>query len=218
MHRNISFQSRINFVSPIAFSEMKIKNKSKFINWDKDSPLYEKNNIFDTVGIKTCIGGGFTDRVSKAIGFHWFDNMENYFCIDRMCYAVFNVFKNIDINGLIVGGKNLKYRPYSLKISDKVTDYFKKKVKFLTIFQEHNTIDGQTSILYNLKNDTWTICAGYTDKNGNYQNVQNLKDLKRCYKRIIIADNDMICFNGVEVPREKLKQFYRKSKWDEFKA
>ena len=108
--------------------------------------------------------------------------------------------------------KNLEYRQYSLKIANKVTDYFKNKLKHLTIFQEHNTIGGQTSYLYILKNDTSTVCAGYTDKNGYYQNVQNLKDLKRCYKRIIVADNDVICFNGVEVPREKLKQFYRKSK------
>ena len=212
MNSNISFQSRINFVSPKEFSQIKIKNRSKFISWGEDSPLYVKNGIFDTVDIKTCTGGWFTDGVSKALGFHWLDDIKNYFCLDSMCDDVFNVFQNSDINGLIVGGKNLEYCQYSLKITDKVIDYFKKKVKHLTIFQEHNTIFGQTSYLYILKNNTCTICAEYTDKNGYYQNVQNLKDLKRCYKRIIVADNDVICFNGVEVPREKLKQFYRKSK------
>lgn len=208
MNNNISFQSRINFVNSVnKYASQEHLNLGKLIRFDLDTPLYVKSTDFHTESIKTCTGGGFTDGVLKALGFHWLDDVENYIHLNNMCNCIFNVFKNENINGLIIGGKNIKSRNYSMATVNDVIDFFKKNVKHLSIFQEHLDSYGGTAYMYNLKNDTWTLSTGYVDKLGNYRPAQNLNDLKKCYRQIYIADNDTLCFNGVEVPKERVKAF-----------
>jgi len=206
MSNNISFKSRINFVSSIdKYAIQKHLSLGKFVRFGLDAPLYEKSDIFYTKPIKTCVGGGFTDCVSKSLGFHWLDDEEIYLHLQYMCNCIFNVFKSENINGLIVGGKNIKGRNYSIKNLNLIIDFFKQKVKHLSVFQEHLDSYGGTTYMYNLKNDTWTLSTGYINEKGNYCPAQSLEDLKKCYRQVFIADNDTLCFNDVEVPKEQLK-------------
>lgn len=198
MNENISFQSKINFVKPQDLFAGKDFIRSKLVEFSLNAPLYEKGDIFHTNHIKTCTGGGFTDGKTKALGFHWLDDFENYSRINRMCNSVFNVFKNKNINGLIVGGKDIKGRDYSINTLRYVIDYFTERVKHLSVFEEHLDRNASTSYMYDLKKDTWTLSSGYIDKDGVYHYVKDLEDLKKFYKRIIIAENDVLCIDGKE--------------------
>jgi len=205
MNNNISFQSKINFVDINKFTQKRYSELGKYVDYDIDSPLFIKGDVFYTDSVKTCTAGGLTDGKTKALGFHWLDNEENFLHIDQMCNCIFDIFKNKNINGLIIGGKKIKGREYSLETIDQVIDYFTKKINNLSIFQEHIDKYGSTSYIYNLKQDTWTLSTGYIDEKGKYHCAQNLDDLKKCYRQITIADNDTLYFDGIKVPKQKLE-------------
>lgn len=79
MSSNISFQSRINFVSSLdKYASQRNLNLGQLVKFDLNAPLYVKNSDFHSEPIKTCTGGGFTNGVSESLGIHWLDDEENF--------------------------------------------------------------------------------------------------------------------------------------------
>ena len=109
----------------------------------------------------------------------------------------------LNISGLIVGGKNLDDAPHSAEMTEAIINQVKDRVKHLSIFQDHLHVFGETSYIYNLKDDKWTLAAKYFDINEKCsKNVSNLEDLINFYRRIYIADGDELYINGEKIPRE----------------
>ena len=202
---HISFKSRINFVDINTFKRLQ-QNGGKYVAFKENSPLYCKSDKFYTSLIKTCTGGGITDGNTNAVGFHLLDSYENYSQIDKICKYIIDAVENSPLSGLLVGGKNLLNRKYSRKMFQAMKNNFSDRVDNLSIFEEHANHYGATSYIYDLKTDTWTLCADFIDSDLKYHNVNSLEKLKNFYKKIKIAKNDILLIDGVSHSQNKLKE------------
>lgn len=201
MGNDITFTQNIKFVDYSTLNNLLRQNKVKKIGFQLTDPLYVKGDLFGTEGIKTCSGGILTDGKSNAVGIHWLDDIENYLQINKFCDYTYKAAEK-PTTGLLVGSKYLDARKYSVCMFRQIVKYFSEKIKNLTVFEEHISPNGfgYTSFLYDLKTNTTTL---YTEFCGS--SVENLKDLKHCFRKITIADNDRLFIGDKEISKEEIK-------------
>lgn len=199
----ISFKQKINIVDHNTFYKL-IETGGRKIDFGPSAPLFVKGKRFNTVGIKTCSGGGFTDGNGDAVGFHLLDCWDHYNRIDWICRSIFNSVEN-PVSGLLVGGKDISRCPYSRPMFSKMAGFFVDKIKNLSVFDEHIGAlgFGSTSFIHDTETDTWTLLSmrsGYP--------VSSIKDLQKCYRNVVIADGDVLQINGKEVSKEEIKETF----------
>ena len=198
MDNGIAFKSKINFVDRSTFNRL-CESGYEYIDFDLKAPICITGDKFYTLNIKTYTGGIVTNAHDKAAGFHWLDDIENYLDMNRLCRCLLGKFHDFTkLNGLIIGSKNLSGREYSCINFTEINNILSNSLKHLSVFEEHTNMDGSTSFLYNLANDTITLCTSIIDKNGKYQNVSDIKSLKENFRYIKIADKDRLFINGKE--------------------
>lgn len=204
----ISFRQKINIVDYNAFYKL-MENGGKEIGYHMDAPLFVRGKRFSTIGVKTCSGGGLTDGRENSAGFHLLDCEEHYNQIDSICNDIFYSVKD-PVSGLLVGGKNISRCPYSIPMFLKMANFFADKIKNLSVFFEHTGAlgFGSTSFIHDTETDTWTLLAmrsGYP--------VENMDDMKKCYRYVHIADDDILQFSGKDVPKEEIKAAFPKNRF-----
>lgn len=202
----ISFKQKINIVNHNTFYKL-METGGRKIEFGLSAPLFVKGKRFNTIGIKTCSGGGLTDGKEDSVGFHLLDCWDHYDRIDWICKNIFYSIGN-PVSGLLIGGKDISRCPYSRPIFSKITEFFTDKIENLSIFDEHIGAFGlgSTSFIHDTETDTWTLLSMY----GGHP-VENLNDLKKCYKNVTIADGDVLQINGTEIPKEEIKKVFPKT-------
>ena len=202
MDNKISFTSKINFITYDNFLKLKYKENPTEI----DFPVFGKGHLFEnskkfcTYGVRTCTAGGFTDRFENSLGFHILDCEKNYKKMDKICELMLKNFKSKPESALLVGFKDIAYRPYSLPIFNFIERFLEENNIKLSFFKQHKLQNGETHLMYDLKNDTWNLCTKLFDPwTERYYSVENTLQLKKCYKYISISDKDRLFINGQEV-------------------
>lgn len=195
---NISFKSNIKFV-PIGLERL-TNLRGAEIGFLPGEQNCIKASEFFTHGIKTCTGGGLINPNKEAIGFHYLDaSFSHFFNINKF---IKELGKQIQPErGLLVGGKREALHGYIFSIKNFKT--FKKELQKLTqnisIFECHKYPYSETDFHYSLENDTWTLCHRFINEKGSVDYVKTPDDLKKCYKKIHIADGDKLFINGKEI-------------------
>ena len=222
MSNDISFKMKINFVDAKAFAKIK---GGVYIDWQPPHKVVSKYNEwadlglksiikrqdivhadeFRTANVRTCTGGGIIDlKNSGSSGFHYYDDKTNYNNIVDFLKKLFEVNKNPD-SAFVIGGKNLLHNEYSLPIMNTILEIFKLKIPKVTYFCEHGFPYSETDFHYSRKDDTLTICSMFRSPTElTEHHVSSPEDLKKCYKRIHIADGDELYINEKKVEKEKL--------------
>jgi len=204
---NVTFKSKINFVSEKAFDkfrhgayadvrrlqtlpEYSIKCRAGMTDADE----------FYTDEVRTCTAGGLINtKTRKAIGFHYYDDLSNLQNLEKFLKYLFDQIKEPD-RALLIGGKNLKYSNYSLPIFDKFKEVFSKKIKILSVFQEHLFPFSESNIHYSAPKDEWTIHSMFRPKTGIVDNDLTSPDLfDCCFREIKIADGDSLFVDEKQV-------------------
>lgn len=197
MRREISFKSKIQFVNREQFK--KIVHRP--IRWYKNNIDHRTNYVkygtnFYTNEIRTCTAGGFTIPQKKSCGFHI---LNSAFFHEKLGSIFQNIFLNIKPErALLIGSKKYDGVKYSLENFKKIKDIVTSKVKNVSIFECHRFPYSESNFHYSASKDTWTILGQY-QYNGKDIQVNTLKDLKRLYKKIIIAPGDQLFINGKEI-------------------
>jgi len=223
MSNDISFKMNINIVDAAAFDRIK---GGANIDWRPPHKLISKYkelkdlglgsligrqdvlkaDEFKTLNIRTCTGGLTSDsKTGTGAGFHYFDDAKNYEDIGGFLKYLFNLNPNPD-RAFLVGGKNLSKNEYSLPIMNLFLEVFKIKIPNLTYFCEHRYPYSETDFHFSQKDDTVTVCSMFHSPIEVIERyVSSVDDLKKCYKRIHIADGDQLFINGKEVDTKQFK-------------
>lgn len=204
----ISFTSRINFVTAKEF-ENKIF-KGGYIGFSKFEENFLKADEFYTTAIRTCTAGGLVDTKNcRAIGFHYYDDLENNMNIQKFLNKMFSLIKNPD-RAFLIGGKDLKFSPYSLLNFNEIKDLITQKVPYVSYFKEHVLPFSESNIHYDLRKDEWTVNSVYKILNhwnlsykgelklaiAKYNDVATKSILQTVFGETKIAKGDTLFING----------------------
>lgn len=196
-NNNISFKSNIRFV-PIELERLNLRGQEiGFLTGEQNCI---KASEFFTYGIKTCTGGGLITPNKEALGFHYLDASFSHFL--NVNKFIKDLGKQIKPErGLLVGGKSEALHGYifSTRNFKKFKKGLQKLTKNISIFECHKHPFSQTDFHYSLKNDTWTLYHCFINKRGKFDYIKNPDDLKKCYKKIQIADGDRLFIGEKEI-------------------
>lgn len=207
MSNNITFKSNIKFVTGREFN--KNKNKGLYIGYQHNCPNILKADKFFSMEIRTCAGGGIIDETGEAIGFHIWDDKKNNKNFHDIIVKMFRYIKKPE-RGLLVGSKDLKSNPYSLKIFKNFKEEFTKRIKNLSIFERHKYKNSETHFAYSKQDDTWLICTSYITNDKKLKHIKNINDLKEAFETIKIAKGDRLFIGKNEITVEDCPEFFEK--------
>lgn len=201
MQNNISFTSNINFVSPRQFRKAVYKC-GEYIPFENyhEGKFSSLTQTFYTEDIRTCSAGGIKSSDS-AVGFHIKDSSTNY----KNIKGIYKSFKErlsnkIIEGGLLIGSKELRSSPFSLRIFRALKNLISKDSKSLSVFETFTDNRSEAHIHYSFPKDTWTINVQIFDaEKEKYYSINNKEDLMKTFKNISISENDKLCIQGKEI-------------------
>lgn len=191
----VSFTSRINFVTAAQFENKFLRGK--YIGFKNLARPLLKADEFYTTEIRTCTAGGLVNtKTGESVGFHYYDDMEHNTNIHIFQDKMFNSIKDPD-RAFIIGGKDLKFSPYSLANFNEIKDAITKRVPFVSYFKEHIFPLSESSIHYDLYDDEWTINSIYKPLNKTVDfDVMSRAMMKIAFREAKIANGDTLLVNG----------------------
>ncbi len=150
---------------------------------------------FQTEEVRTCTAGFVKNsKTNQIAAFHIYPNFDNYVNIRGIIERILELADNPD-EGILIGSKDCGTSPYSRDMFGMAKQILSKKVKGLTVFEEHKDPASETNMSYSANNDTLYIQAKYRDKQtGQFKDVSTEKELKNFYKKIKVAPNDVVIF------------------------
>lgn len=206
---NISFTSRINILSSKAFDKLP---KGKHIGFDPNAitPTILKSDVFNTVNIRTCTGGGIKSENNKsALGFHLWDICEENDFTAQL-NKIQNSFNSID-GGLIIGSKNVERAENSIKNFKIVKQTLQQKCGNISWFQTIRKALGEVDFIYSKADDTWNLRLCEWDcKNRKYKTVNTLKKFLEFFEEISISPKDRLYIGGKEITKANAPAIFRK--------
>lgn len=195
MENNISFKSKINFVSYNQFQKI-IRQSNHYVPYGTEAPLYIKASNFYTESVRTCTAGGLTDTKNNSLGFHILDTLKNFENIKNIGNTLSNVIHSENIRGLLIGSKDTSMDKYSKNIFDNLKDILMQKISKISFFQEHQMVQSESFVHYDIKTDCWNICTRYkTPRMNSCFDVLSYEELHKAFKTIHIADGDELYIN-----------------------
>lgn len=188
---NISFKSRILFVDAKTFEKVK---RGNYIPWGEYTQFIQKANEFYTDSIRTCTAGALINtKTAKAIGFHVHDCLENFRNINEYMTAMIEYLKPDKC--LIIGGKKyISHNPFSLPIFSSVKKQLGKNIENITVFERHVPVCSESDLFYSMKEDAFYIHSHFLDRQGKNHRVSSEEELKKCFKRYRISQDDELIF------------------------
>ena len=196
---NISFTSNIRFINYKKFNR-KYKRTIN-IGFHHDESNIRKDNQFRSTNIRTCTGGGLVTPNVEAAGFHFWDDITNDRKFPLIMYDLFRFVEEPE-RALLIGGKDLKENPFSIKQFQKFKETFLDNIKNVSIFGPHKHKFAESHYHYSLDTDTWTIASTYLEKQDKRlitHSVENLFDLLDFFEQISIAKGDRLFFGKQEI-------------------
>lgn len=204
---NITFKSKINFVTDHAFHQLK---HGKYVDFVPIEDSIVKADEFFTEAVRTCSAGGIIDtKNNEAVGFHIFDTEETFKNIQSIIDKIFGALKNPD-KCLLLGGKNLKNSEYSIDIFETIRRACAERLNSVTSFEIHTLPWSESDLHYSLKDDTWNIHTMFrTNLDYKERSILSNDDLANNFKYIYTAKDDIINFPSDNIVREKKSFFNR---------
>ena len=211
---NISFKSKINFVSPETFN--KIVNGKNI----PEESIFVTGKDLQTHAIRNCTGILAIDyKNGYAMGAHFYpdDSLLRMLEDQDSMPAVWKNFFRFQQKAFLIGSKRVNPNDISVKIFKKLKNLYEKNVKDLTFFQEHVHLLSGSDFVYHYDDDTLTVCTRFVkpedtidfNENTKVCYVSNAEDLLECFKKIKIADNDVLCFENKPFDFKKYYNFGR---------
>jgi hypothetical protein len=206
----ITFTSNIKFVKYSTYEKLcRGCVKIGFSNNERDilnaSKFYSKD-------IRTCTGGGLVAPKKEAEGFHFLDDINNKKNFMLNIARLFNHIKEPK-NAVLIGSKDLAENKFSIEQFQKLKKVFKKKVKNVTSFEEHNYLYSETHYHYSLNTDTWTLCSRYWTRGNDGElvshTVTSVDELRKCFKDISIAPSDRLFIGKKEILPENCPDLFQ---------
>ena len=205
-NKSVSFTSKIRFVDRPVYKMLEKKN---FIDFVHTKPNILKADEFYSEEIRTCTGGGLVNPHKEAEGFHFLNDYTNKKNFPQLVNSLFRFVKSPE-RGLLVGGKEGDIFPYSLEQFEKFKKVFLERVKNVSLFQQHAFPYSETNYHYSLADDTWTLCSRYrNEKELNFNTVKSLEMLKKCFKKISIAEGDRLFIGKKEILRTDAPEIFK---------
>lgn len=206
---NISFTSRINILSSKAFDKLP-KGKHIGFNPADNTPTILKSDIFNTVNIRTCTGGGIkSGNNNSVLGFHIWDICEDPDFTEQLS-KIQNSFNSIE-GGLIIGSKKVERAENSIKNFKIVKQTLQKKSKNISWFQTIRKTLGEVDFIYSKPDDTWNLRLCEWDcKNKKYKTVHTLNKFLEFFEEISISPKDKLYIGGKEITKADAPDIFRK--------
>ncbi len=206
----ISFKSRINIISNNKIYEKVPKGQYITFLLELREPCITQSDIFSTVDIRTCTGGGLKSEDNMlALGFHLWDHYKDKVFKDQVNY-IKKSFKKPD-GGLLIGSKRLEDAPSSIKNFLKLKKELTKMTPNISWFQTIKKDYGEADFKYSRADDTWNLRLLDWNKNGErYTQVNSLKRLLDFFEEISISPNDRLFINGKEITEKEAPHIFRK--------
>ncbi|MCQ2738955.1 MAG: hypothetical protein MJ237_01870 [bacterium] len=212
---DISFKSKINFVSPETFK--KVAN-GKVIS---ENGSIICGNDLQTHAIRNCTGILAIGKYG-ATGVHYYPNDGLLLMLEdqgNFMSAVWKNFFRFQQKAFLIGSKRVNYNDISVKIFKELKNLYNENLKDenLTFFEEHTHLHSESDFAYNYDDDTLTVCTKFnkledvrkSNKNPKIYYVSNAEDLLRCFKKIKISDKDILCFEDKPFDFKKYYNFGR---------
>lgn len=208
-HSNLSFSSKINFVSYDEFDNRVNQNGDGFVPSWKAEPCSIVGDEFYSVQLRTCTGGGIVEPGKKVVGFHFYDCQKNLDNAEQNVEDLFEKAPNAEC-GLVIGGKDLPRANCSLAQFAKIKDKFLEKLKSVSIFQTHSYADSETNYHYSVDDDEWTINTQFSVLPGHpkVHDVTTLDKLKAAFDNILIADGDELLIQDIPIKKEDAPELF----------
>ena len=120
-------------------------------------PNIVASDMFYTLGIRTCTGGGLkSSKKVRAAGFHFWDERLNGEKLKNTLNKLINLIPDAD-GGLVIGAKRLTGSDNSVPLFKTVLKELKKACKNLSYFQIMKKPYGSVDFKYSQANDSWYI-------------------------------------------------------------
>ena len=196
----VSFTSKINFVDRETFYKL---CTGKFINFSNPETSIVKADSFYMESVRTCSAGGIKNsKTGEAAGLHSYDKEQYSAPVEKVVSDLFSKVENPD-GALLLGGKNLSFNAYnSMRRFWYLKEAFLKRIKNVTVFEEHAFPDSESNLCYLNDCDTWLINSEYTD----YRSIRpvnkcvsSIEELLRFFRKVELAQGDTLFINGKEV-------------------
>lgn len=201
MTDKVSFTSTINFVPHTKYKQIVHRCQNTI-----ESAVYGQNGMFRQIPafniktIRTCSAFGINDAKENALGSHIYDCLNNKQHLKDILSDVESAINWKPEGGLLIGSKTLNFRPYSRPIYMEIKEFMLRKIPKVSYFEEHLDTLSETDLHYDVKKDIWTICTrGFDKNNEKIISVSNIEDLKSRFRKIHIADGDILMINGEKV-------------------
>jgi hypothetical protein len=207
---DVSFKSNIKFVKATDYAKIMREQRISAAEIDHLGNFLVHSGKFYTEEIRTCTGGGFVTPRKHACGFHIYHSEFFNKAIDVIINGIFDVFK--PERALLIGGKNFN-NPEILSMENfkKIKQIALKKVKNLTLFEQHKHLDSESNFYYSLKNDTWLINCFYLNHNEEKLEVDSIARLLSTYKKINIANGDRLFIGEKEILPKDCPEIFAKN-------
>ena len=210
---NPSFTSRINVISWNKFAKLPEKGY-EFIDFDEFGNNDRKlANKFKAFGIRTCCGGGLTSKHKDvALGFHVWGNKCN---LKNIISEIDDYAKNKDLNGFLIGGKNLYDTSQSVINFNNLQKTLKRNLGDFSYFKMFKKKYGEAYICYSKDTDTWNISLSYFNSGSMFSlrhTATKLKSFLAMFEEIHISDKDVLFIGGKQITKDIAPQIFSKAK------
>ena len=204
----VSFKSRINIVTNKVFAELPAGRYIDFLMENPKKPNIVTSDMFYTLDIRTCTGGGLKNsRHNAAAGFHFWDEKLNVKNLQSFINQLKDYVKNPD-GGLLIGSKKITGSPNSVPLFKLVKKELSKICSNISYFETIKKPYGEVDFKYSLADDTWNILLIDSIKCTN--SVRTINKLQDFFEKIYIAPTDRLFVNGKVITKHDTPQFFKK--------
>ena len=203
----ISFKSRINIVTNKVFAELPAGHYIDFLLENPKKPNIVTSDMFYTLDIRTCTGGGLKNSSDNAAaGFHLWDEKLNAKNLSDFINQLKDYVKNPE-GGLLIGSKKITGSPNSVPLFKLVKKELSKICSNISYFQTIKKPYGEADFKYSLADDTWNILL--TDNIKCANSVRTINKLQEFFEDISIAPSDRLFVNGKEITKREAPHIFR---------
>lgn len=203
----ISFKSRINIVTNKVFAELPAGRYIDFLMENPKKPNIVTSDMFYTLDIRTCTGGGLKNSSDNAAaGFHFWDEKLNAKNLSDFINQLKDYVKNPE-GGLLIGSKKITGSPNSVPLFKLVKKELSKICSNISYFQTIKKPYGEADFKYSLADDTWNILL--TDNIKCANSVRTINKLQEFFEDISIAPSDRLFVNGKEITKREAPHIFR---------
>jgi|GEM_PF-2070853 len=204
LNNNLSFQSKIKFVSSTEFERLpleKMREAKEYVGypWLINQAIIKERGYTDRVC--SCNAGGIQNS-QQLLLFHLLPDCHELDKIEKVLNEKIPELRsqNANLRGLIIGGDNFSG---SILVFEKLKSIF-EKFKIDTSIIWGQKVRG-CRVFYSVKKDTWIVNSPKATTSYP-QEVETLEDLKNNFEYIKISNQDKLCIGKTRIKNSDANQ------------